>query len=384
MEQRRVITIDNGGSELRYIRNSENEEVNILSKEISLIDKENFRVKDNVDTFDVIEIKSAPDKSCEGMYVMGRGYYMYQGIDISMNNQKQKSNNKSWYTQVILAVATDAIKAALSNSNKVTLIGEEEEVNNIKEYSADYILTTLIPVYEHSGSSDCVSKLKDNLKGIYEVEFPVIKTGINKVTFTIEKDHIGVLPEGVVAMASLAKVVSPNDYTLIIDMGHVTTDLIICKGMNMLGYSVVSSIFAGGTLLKLIGSIVRNYGSISNDELSIETIKTNKVRVGKKEFNVSEDVQRAKKQFVSNYIKGEILNQIELTGISAASIQNIVPIGAVLGIKNPDNGSHDILDMIVSECVLNNAEVHILDEDLRYVNIRKASEFCAKFAKQVM
>ena len=380
---KRIVTIDNGGSELRMIANTDGREVTTMEKDIAIIDRDIFRIKDNVDEYDVVDVISAPKEEYAKMYLTGRGFYMYDGVNITMNNQNKKANSLPWYQQVIIALATDAIKAARKNTNNIEMHEDSEGVVEVTIPNFDYVLTTLIPVREHSGEIDYVSKIKENLHGSYEVRFPVINSGINTVKFNLSKDRIGVLPEGVVGLTSMRNIIEPNDYTLIIDMGHVTTDLAICKGMKLLGSSVVSSSFAGGTILKLVGNVIRNHGVTYTDDVAVEALETYKFRIGKKDIDISNEINHVKNVFVSNYIKEEILSQIELAGISASSIQYVVPIGAVLGMKNPMNGKYDILEGIIEECNLTNAEIKVLADDLRYVNINKAADFCDAFAKKV-
>lgn len=383
MSKRRVITIDNGGSELRYIANSDGREIKTMDKLIRKVEFDGFRVKDNIDPLDIIQITRAPKQEYEGIYALGVGYYMYDGVDVVMSNQAKKTNTLGWYQQVILAIATDAMNA-LRAQQAVKRIDVEDENSVIElDYEFDYVITTLIPVHEHSGTTDYASKLKESLEGDYEAIFPAVGGVYNTVRFSIRKNRIGVLPEGVVAMASLGDVVEKNDHTLIIDMGHVTTDLSLCRGTSMIGNAVVSSPFAGGTLLKLIMSIIRDKGCAPNEEMAIEAFTTNKFRVGRKEVNIEKEMEHVKKVFVTNYIKKEILNQIELAGITASSIQYVVPLGAVLGVKNPSDGSYDILQNIIDDVNLENAEVKIISDDLRHVNIEKAADFCSAFAKRV-
>lgn len=379
---KRIITVDNGGSELRYIANSDGRTIVLIDKHMSVIDREDFRPKDNVETFDVVDIISAPRNEYCGLYTTGVGYYMYIGADIAMTGQNRKSETLAWYQQIIIAIAKDAIQARINDGpiQKIIKNADGEQTIIPKDDTYNYILTTLIPVNEHSGSKDYVTKVKDNLAGTYEVRFPMIKDGINSVKFVLEKSNIGVLPEGVVVLSSIAKEISPNDYTLILDMGHVTMDSVICKGFTMMGNSVISSPFAGGTMLKLIHGIAASHGLLSTDEMAVDALRTYTLRIGKKVIDITREMDNAKRSFITNYIKREIISQIELSGISAASIQNIVPIGAVLGITNPKTGNYDILEMIIEECGLTNAELKILNEDLRYVNISKAADFCDAFA----
>lgn len=376
MEKRRVITIDNGGSELRMIVNSDNKKVQTMEKEISIITKEEFRPKDNVGEFDIIDLKSG-NKDFNNIYAMGDGYYMYGGVDIGMTNQQQKTLTVAWYQQVLCAVAKDAIMVA-NNAGKV-----EAEDGAVNDFTVDYVITTLIPVHEHLGATDYVTTLKENLAGTYTVIFPMCEREVKEVTFTIKKEHIGVLPEGVVALSSLRGILNKNDYTLIIDMGHVTSDISLCKGTTPIGNAVKSSNFAGGTLLKLVSNIYANKGVVVNDSMTVDTLTTGKLKIGARSIDVSNEVSEAKHQFVTNYMKDVILSVIDLAGISASSIQYVVPIGAVLGTKNPSTGKYDIMEDLVNECGLSNAEVKLVSDDLRYVNVEKAAEYCDIFAKRV-
>ena len=396
--ERRTITIDNGGSELRYIAGVKSTDIKCMDKNIRMVDGDMFRVKESVEEFDIVKIIEAPQPEYVGLYATGVGYYMYEGVDITMNNQKKKSNSLSWYQQLLIAIATDAIKHLRNNPVPDTPTLEvEEELEGAEEMfdlgdfpkveipSADYeyILTTLIPVQEHSGNTDYASKLKGKLHGRYVVEFPAIVNGVKRVTFLLDKNKIGVVPEGVVAIMSL-KDIGASEYTLIVDMGHVTTDLSLCKGKHLIGNSVVSSSYAGSTLLKLIMSVIRDYGCMPNEEIAVNALQTNKFNIGKKEIEISKGVDTAKKIFVSNYIKSEILNMIELSGITPQSIQYVLPIGAVLGTPNPDTKEFDILKSIIQEVGLENAEVKLIsDSSLRYVNVEKAARMCDAFEKRV-
>lgn len=393
------ITIDNGGSELRYTRGgdfisgTDKRKINTMEKNIRIIERELFRVKDNIEGFDILDFIQAPREEYRNMYATGVGYFMYSGVDVIMNNQNKKSDSVEWYQQALIAIATDAMKHKIESLNKDVNKNEEvpEDVKEAElqvaatsdeESTYEYIVTTLLPVLEHSGSKDNVSKLKERLQGTYTVSFPALKEDINTVTFNIEMDRIGVLPEGAVVMTALRNEVTPNDYTLIIDMGHVTTDYAIFKGTNLLGNSVVSSQFAGGTLLKLVMSAIRKNGINPTEEMALEALQTYKYRIGKKEIDITDEVNEAKKIFVNNYLKDEIYNQVELAGITVANIQNVVPLGAVLGTANPKTEKLDIVDLIIEELNLINSEVKVLDEDLRYVNISKASDFGDAFAKR--
>lgn len=375
---RRGITIDNGGSELRYIANTDGREILALEKEMRVLDRSLFRVKDNVDDYDIIDISKSSNTEFEGLYAIGVGYYMYEGIDLSLDSQSKKSDNPSWYKQILVAIAIDAMKA------KRRIWKSDVEIEDCtKSFDFDYVVAPLIPAREHSGSVDYVTKLKTQLEGTYEVCFPAIQDDINFVTFSICKEDVGVLPEGAVAISSIGSELTPEVYSMVMDMGKTTNEIVIFKGKVMIGAAVCTSKFAGSTLTSLVSASLKDNGCINTDIASLHALKTNTGTVKKKEILLAKDVDRVKKQFVSNYVKADVFEALSLAGISADVIENFIPIGGVLGMQHPETKEHDIVNMIVEECNMTNADIRILDEDLRHVNINKAAVYCDKMLKRV-
>lgn len=375
---KRAITIDNGGSELRAICNSNNDkQVICMDKNITILSDGEPRIKESVEPFDIINITKAPNSDFTGVYCVGSAYYMYGGVDISMDNQRHKAECSAWYQQIILAIAQDAMRALLKANEE---LGDGEEGGHTIAMPYDYTLVTLLPVSEHSGATDYVQKIKAELDGFYHARFPALNGECNEVSFNLYRDRIGVLPEGVVCMTHMSDIVTPNDYTLILDVGHVSSDLSICRGTRLMGSSVITSPFAGGTIVKLIGGISAAHNVLSTTDMCVETLKTGKLAIGSKSLDINDELTTIKKTFVRNYLKNEVLREIEMSGITAANIRYVVPIGAVLGTQNPKTGERDILQMIIDECSLDNAEVRMFDEDLRYVNIKAAANFCDAFS----
>lgn len=368
------ITIDNGGSELRYMDCDEGNEIFTLDKKVSTIDRDTFRVKENVEEFDIISIDSAPNPKLLDLYATGLGFFMYSGTEISMT--KEKSSSTAWYQQVVIAVATDAIKT----KRKL----DEEGIDTSHEVF-DYELITLIPVIEHSGDVDCANRLRNLLAGEYEVSFPAIQSGSKTVKFTLSKEKIGVLPEGIVCLPSLMKEIKPSDVTLIVDMGQVTMDLAIVKGVHLIGNSVASSEFAGGTLLKLMERKLSPYIGAVTRENCVEALTTDKFQINSsKTLSLHSEVEAVKTQFISNYIKVAILNQLEMSGLSPKNVTRFIPIGAGLSIKDASSGEYTLINKIIEEVGLINAEVRILNDNLRYVNITQAHNVClAKYNKSM-
>lgn len=354
------ITIDNGGSQIRVINNSEDRELTTYDKNIKILSEQTFRVKEGVNPYDVIRIVDAPSEDYKHLYAVGKGFGMYDGEEVHMNNQKYKSASLAWYQQMLVILATKAMEYAQKSYEP--------------EVPVDFYLGTLIPAIEHSGDVDCAAEIKRKLAGSYEVEFPAMPVH-NKVKFNLVENRIGVLPEGAVAITALRNEITSDDYSLIIDMGHITTDIIMEKGTQMIGHSIISSPNAGSTLLRLISNNLRQQGIIITEAEAVEALKTYKIRQGVKVVDISDAIDRAKHTFVSNYIGPDISSQIEISGVNAPRVQYVVPVGAVLGCPNPNTGKFDILDDIVATCALQNAEVKLLNQDLRLVNVSKTADF---------
>lgn len=365
--KKRVITIDNGGSELRYISNTDNRDVHVVDNNISIIDPLDFRIKESVGDLDIVKVVSAPDTELQKMFATENGYYMYSGVGVGFNSQTKKSDSTAWYQKCIIAIAKDAMGALL----------REEENNSGKKIDNEYeyVLVPLIPLYEHSGSTDFITKLKNRLAGSYEVEFPVL--GENKsVKFTLTTDKMGVLPEGAVVITSMRNEISPEDYTIVIDMGNGTTDRAMFKGTKLVGSAITPSTFAGGTLLKLIGAEIQKTGIPTNTDLEIQALVEYKLNIKKRNIEIGSGVDNAKRIFINSYIKDEILTLIELSGIQSANVTRVIAIGGVLGSENPVTKERDLLNLIMEECNLVNADLVLIEGNQRHINIQKAADFC--------
>lgn len=369
--KRRAITIDNGGSELRFISNTDNREVKILDNNMSIINPADFRVKDGVGELDIIKVIEAPAEEFKKMFATEVGYFMYNGSGIGFTSQTNKADSDAWYQKCIIAIARDAMGSLLENG---------EDIDGTTEF--EYAAVPLIPLSEHSGSKDLVSKLKERLAGTYVIEFPILGEG-KRVKINIAPERIGVLPEGAVVITSMRSEIEKDDYTIIVDMGNGTTDRAMFKGTQLVGSAITPSTFAGGTLLKLIGTEVTNHSVATTTDLEIQALNTNKITIRKNDIDMSEGVDRAKQTFISSYIKNEILTLIELSGIQASNVSRIIAIGGVLGLENPTTKKKDLLELIVKECNLTNADIVTIEGNPRHVNVQKAADFCDVLATKL-
>lgn len=368
----RAITIDNGGSELRYIAGGIQHR---MEKNVSKISEDGFRVKDGVEDYEIVRITGLDTQEFDGLYAMGSAYYMYDGTDVIMTSAGRKTTSLAWYQQILLALATDAVKAIKDGKSSV-----DAEDNTPRDH-VDYVMSVLIPVYEHSGAEDAANRCKKRIAGTYEATFMCPHGKTESCTFTLSEERIGVLPEGVVCMAAAGKNLTKNDYTLILDIGHVTADLSVCKGTSLIGNSVISSKYAGGTLLKQISSLIRSNNIVANEEMAIEALTTHKYRMGIHQIDAGSYVDKAKDIYINNYLLNDIMALLDLSGLSASNIQYVIPIGRVLGTKNPETGEYDIIDRIIKLGGFENAEV-IRFDDMDTANLKAADKFCQVLLKR--
>lgn len=372
----RGLTIDNGGSEVRLLPldGTVKEGMQKMLNDFVRIDRKNFRVKETDDKFGLCDIIKAPKQDYLGILARGTTGKLYNGESIVLSNTK--TNNVNYYRQFVYDVARDAVLAHIKGVQENDCVKKKSFFSKVlglpdesNEVIFDYVITTCIPIKEHSGANDCVAMLKGNLAGEYEVKFPLYSEDIIK--FRIRKEYLGVVPEGGVAMTGLRKEVGPDDFSLLVDMGHVTTDLSIFKGTTLYG-KVASPQWAGATLIANVRSALADVGCFLSEEEVANTIQTGLVPDGKKDKDVSSIVREQKKMFVQNYLKSEIKQLLNVNALNENQIRNVVPIGAPM---NSGSKTGSIVQHIINDCSFENAEVKRLSEDLRYVNVEQASVF---------
>lgn len=362
----RGIAIDNGGSECRSEAVDERTVYRMTSDFVSVAEKD-FRVKEVEDPLEAIRVVQAPFEEYLGIVARGAAGRLYNAKAISFDNQSTKTGSIGYYRQFIYALACDAIRAIQSQ--------EDYKADDI----FDYVVATCIPVKEHSGKNDCAALLRSRLSGKYVVEFPFLQDAT--VTFYLEPNHIGVVPEGGVALTALRGNIEEDDLSLIVDMGQVTTDIAIYKGKTLYGDKVISSPYAGGTLNALVRGALVDEGYTLNEAQVLKVLETGQVRHGATQVDATDIVQEQKAAFVRNFLKNEIVQILNMNGINAMQVQNFIPIGASMNGANKDGS---IVREIVMNCGLTNAAVRCLSEDLRYVNIDQTVVFAKALHKQAL
>lgn len=359
----RGITIDNGGSEVRVLPYGKNIEDGLIkvNNMFAKVKPENFRYKETVDPFSVIEILKAPHEQMLGIIVNGMTVEQYPSERLVISNQSNKTASNEYYMQFIFAVAQDAIQ-------------------NKCEGGLDYVITTCIPVKEHSGIKDCSGLLKHNISGSYMIRFPLLPKDNNTVSFRINKENIFVVPEGAIATVALGNMLNENVNTLVIDVGHVTADLSLFKGKDMYGSIARSSNFAGMTIIALLKSALQAEGINVGDAECSEALMTGYVKKGINSVDVSRIVKDVKKVYVNNYLKKEISELLSLAGLTLSQIQYIVPVGAIMT-ANERVGS--MIDEIINIVGFKDSEIMYVSANLRYVNIEMASKVTAKVMRKL-
>lgn len=370
----RGLAIDNGGSAIRTL--TLDGYLMELPNDFVAVDDKAFRVKETEDKLGLCNVVHASNREYCGIIACGMTGRLYEGKRIAFDSQSAKTSSMDYYREFIYTLARDAIKEKRGEYGNV-----RERVQSSGDAALDfkYVLSTCIPIKEHSGRTDCAAKLKEALEGVYDVEFPLLPEGPNSVSFSISASNIGVLPEGGVAITALRGTIGKEDITLIVDMGHVTVDLALFKGTTLYGGQVVSSPYAGSTLIGLVRAALADEGFFLNEAQVQDVLETNRVRQGVTNLDITDLVNKQRSIFVQNYLKSEIVELLNMNAINAKQIQYFVPIGA--GMNNA-YAEGSIVREIVASCGLDNASVKLLSDDLRLVNVEQALVYAEAMYKR--
>lgn len=354
----RGLTIDNGGSEVRTLPIDNN--IDRMSNDFVTIEAQDFRVKEVEDKLELCNVTKAPNEAYIGIVARGAAGRLYDAKAMTFDSQSAKTASINYYRQIIYAIARDAMKTKL-----------KDDVKSTEDMDFDYIIATCIPIKEHSGKNDCTAKLKAALSGDYVVEFPLLNK-VHTVSFRVKQECIGVVPEGGVAVAALREELTPDDISLVIDMGHVTVDIALFKGRTIYGDKVISSPYAGSTLIALLRSALADEGYSVNDSQVQRILETGIVKHGAQEIDATDIVNAQKVIYVQNFLKKEILSILNMNAINAKQVQYLIPVGA--GMNNPER-ERSIVRELALNCGLSSAAVKILSKDLRYVNVEQTALF---------
>lgn len=371
------ISIDNGGSELRVLPYGARED-GIIHVPATFIDipEQEFRVKEVQDPFMLQRVIAAPQASYFGYIGAGMTAKMYKGHALQMDSTRRKTASDEFYRQIIFGIALGIIK-----DEELSFIEESTDLTLYSDYLGDYIqvvLCTNIPIKEHSGRQDFVQEFKDMICGRYEVEFPLLPAK-PVVKFVVREEYVGVLPEGGVVVSAVGQSIAEDDYSLVIDLGHVSDDLSIYKGKKLYGNTVISSPRAGSTLIGIVQSALIDAGYQANTEVAVDAITTGEITSGKRLVDVSGMVIECKMEFVRNFMKQDIIQLINTVGITTAQVANVVPVGYLM---NESINLGSIVDMVITEMGFTDAEQLIAAKDLRYANLMAIDRFTSVLQKK--
>lgn len=374
----KAISIDNGGSELRVLPNGAKEDgiLHVSGGFLEIPDQE-FRVKEVENPFMIQRVVSAPQSSYYGYIGAGLSAKMYKGQALKMDSTRRKTSSEEFYRQIIFGIALGIIKDdELSGIEDATSLSEYRDILN--DY-IEVVLCTDIPIKEHSGRQDYVQEFKDSICGEYEVQFPLLPAK-PIIRFVLREGAIGVLPEGGVVVSAVGGNIADNEYSLVIDLGHVSNDLSIYRGKKLYGNTVISSPRAGSTLIGIVQSALIDSNYQANAEVAIDAITTGEITTGKHITDVSDIIIDCKDEFVKNFVKDDILQLINTVGITPAQVNNIIPVGYLM---NESTNLGSITDMVVSELGFTYAEQLQAAKDLRYANLMALDRFTTVLYKRV-
>lgn len=375
----RGIAVDNGGSEVRVLGYQDNEAGELLriENDFVMVQEKSFRVKDVAEPAMLCRVKDAPSGEFRGILAQGITGHAYDNQTIAISSQDAKTASLNYYRQFIFAVAQDALRTWIKKGGYSGYSSVQGEAYSYAVSNAFvYAVVACIPIKEFNGVRDCAETLKNTLSGHYAVEFPLLD-GTPVIEFDIRKDLIGVVPEGGVAIMGLGRDLDAEDLSLVVDLGCVTTDIALFQGAALLG-KVVSSQFAGSTLLANVRVALADEGYILSERQVQQVLATKTVKVGRNKVDVSEIVNTQSRNFVYNYLQKEIMQVLNMNAVNAKQLQNFIPIGALM--NHPQDNA--VIAEIIRGCDLENADVRVLADDLRYVNIQQASKFIRRLLRK--
>lgn len=369
------LTIDNGGSALRVLPIERGESVPLNDAIISFdnefykIPTSSFRVKNVDDKKSFISIIEAPRESYKGMYAVGITGRMYSGRLLPLNPNDMKSESENFYLQMIFDVAQGIIRR-----KEFLLLGSEYGMESCSaELETDYVvvLGTNIPIKEHTSDKDMVGTLKRAVCGKYRVGFPLID-GTPVIKFEIREDYFGVLPEGGVVVSSLGNKINQDSYSMVIDIGHISSDLSVYFGKKLDGKSYISSSAAGTTLMSLVQQQLENAGYRVNTAMVQMALETGCIKNGSTLIDVAEAVKRAQRDFITNYLHREFVSLMQRANIIPEQIDIIVPVGMPM---NDVEGLESLTEVIKSDLGIKNVQTITICEDVRYANLIAIEKF---------
>lgn len=238
--------LDLGGSTVRYGISQEcitKFSAKVLEIELSSMTKD-YASDDPLTDFIIREHPLS--RLCNRRFVRNEAIDQYRGNLLFCDNQEVKVRQDITYINAAYAIAADCVKQYY----------EDQEV----------VITACIPTSEYFSEGTLVQEFKDNLTGHYTIEFPRTK---QQVSFNVSPGNVRVVPEGVVAVFKYGKQPKFREgVTLVIDVGHRSTDITLLKNFKPMGNSAVSRPKGGMNIIASVrSSLERNNILLSAEEI---------------------------------------------------------------------------------------------------------------------
>lgn len=369
------LTVDNGGSALRVLPVERAENVSVsdaiigFDNEFYEIPVSSFRPKNVDDKLAFINIIDAPSDSYKGMYAVGITGRMYSGKLLPLNPNDRKSESRNFYLQLLFDVAQGIIR----RKEFLLLDTEFGTAMCSAELESEYlvVLGTNIPISEHSSDKDLTGTLKNAICGSYKVSFPLIAESPT-IRFEIKPDLFGILPEGGVVVSSLKSRLQQDSYSMVVDIGHISSDISIYYGPKLDGKSYLSSSSAGTTLISIVQSSLEQDGYRVNETMAKLAIETGCIKNGQKMVDVAESVKRAQRDFISNYLHADFIRLMQRANIIPEQIDVLIPVGMPM---NAVDGLEYLPEVIKKDIGIPNVEILTNCDDVRYSNLLAIEKF---------
>lgn len=178
--------------------------------------------------------KKCPSESLEGRrFVKGEAMNQYTGDVLVCDNQIVKVLQEVTYINILYSIAADCLRRDLNYQ--------------------DFKIGLCIPAAEfYDDTNDRINDVKDGIAGETAIYFPMLD---KTVRFTIDKQNIGVVAEGVVAAY---KYKTDRNFVLrnsvVVDVGYRSTDITILLSFKPVGASAASRPIGGVNLEAAIQS----------------------------------------------------------------------------------------------------------------------------------
>lgn len=253
-------------------------------------------------------IKECPWKEIEGRrYAKGNMSTFHVGIEEHADGGDLKTYQNETYINTAYSLAEAILR------------------EDFKTFNEEILLGVCVPATEFY--SECKDKIKDNLTGIYRIEFPVLK---KSVSFQIKRSNIIVSSEGgasfVFAKKGKDAQAIKSSVVMIIDCGHGSFDVMVCKGGKPDGSTARSFPMGGMTLEGLVGSALERMRIADSRDNIKSAIENGYVMQGNIKKPVGAQIQQCKRMLAKALVQS-MKKALVPAMMSETEINNFMPMG---------------------------------------------------------